>query len=142
MMVFKNGIFFMADTTVCIEPTPAELAETAILAADKAQMLDIEPKVAMLSFSNFGSVNHPLTQKVKRAVEIVKERAPYLKVDGEMQADTAVVPEILDKNYPFANCQGAGQRPDLPGPELRQHLLQTAGTASAGPRPSARSSWG
>ena len=134
MMVFKNGIFFMADTTVCIEPTPAELAETAILAANKAQMLDIEPKVAMLSFSNFGSVNHPQTQKVKRAVEIVKERAPYLKVDGEMQADTAVVPEILDKNYPFANIKGQANVlifPDLNSGNICYKLLARIGGAEA-----------
>ena len=134
MMVFKNGIFFMADTTVCIEPTPMELAETAILAADKAQMLDIEPKVAMLSFSNFGSVNHPQTQKVKRAVEIVKERAPYLKVDGEMQADTAVVPEILEKNYPFANIKGQANVlvfPDLNSGNICYKLLARIGGAEA-----------
>ena len=63
MMVFKKGIFLLADTTVCIEPTAEELAETAILAAEKARMLEIEPSVAMLSFSNFGSVNHPSGQK-------------------------------------------------------------------------------
>jgi malate dehydrogenase (oxaloacetate-decarboxylating)(NADP+) len=134
LMVFKNGIYFMADTTVCIEPTPAELAETAILAADKAQMLDIEPKVAMLSFSNFGSVNHPQTQKVKRAVEIVKERAPYLKVDGEMQADTATVPEILDKNYPFANFKGQANVlifPDLNSGNICYKLLARIGGAEA-----------
>ena len=63
MMVFKKGIFFMADTTVGIEPTAEELAETAILAAEKARMLEIEPAVAMLSFSNFGSVNHPQAKR-------------------------------------------------------------------------------
>jgi malate dehydrogenase (oxaloacetate-decarboxylating)(NADP+) len=134
MMVFKKGIFFMADTTVCIDPTPAELAETAILAADKALMLDIEPKVAMLSFSNFGSVHHPLTQKVKRAVEIVKERAPYLKVDGEMQADTAVMPEILDKNYPFATINGQANVlifPDLNSGNICYKLLARIGGAEA-----------
>jgi len=134
MMVFKNGTFFMADTTVCIDPTPEELAETAILAADKALMLDIEPKVAMLSFSNFGSVHHPLTQKVKRAVEIVKERAPYLKVDGEMQADTAVMPEILDKNYPFATINGQANVlifPDLNSGNICYKLLARIGGAEA-----------
>src|SRR6185369_14049235 len=65
MMVFKNRVVLMADTTVCIDPTPEELAETAILAAEKVRMLDIEPRVAMLSFANFGSVNHPQAKKVK-----------------------------------------------------------------------------
>ena len=134
MMVFKKGIFFMADTTVCIDPTPMELAETAILAADKALMLDIEPKVAMLSFSNFGSVHHPQTQKIKRAVEIVKERAPNLKVDGEMQADTAVVPEILEQNYPFSNFKGQANVlifPDLNSGNICYKLLARLGGAEA-----------
>jgi malate dehydrogenase (oxaloacetate-decarboxylating)(NADP+) len=134
MMVFKKGVFFMADTTVCIDPTPVELAETAILAADKAQMLDIEPKVAMLSFSNFGSSDHPQAQKVRKAVEIVKERAPYLKVDGEMQADTAVVPEMLDKNYPFANFKGQANVlvfPDLNSGNICYKLLARLGGAEA-----------
>ncbi len=134
MMVFKKGVFFMADTTVCIDPTPVELAETAILAADKAQMLDIEPKVAMLSFSNFGSSEHPQAQKVRKAVEIVKERAPYLKVDGEMQADTAVVPEMLDSNYPFSNIKGQANVlvfPDLNSGNICYKLLARLGGAEA-----------
>ena len=134
MMVFKKGIFFMADTTVCIDPTPMELAETAILAADKALMLDIEPKVAMLSFSNFGSVHHPQAQKIKRAVEIVKERAPYLQIDGEMQADTAVVPEILEQNYPFSNFKGQANVlifPDLNSGNICYKLLARLGGAEA-----------
>ncbi len=134
MMVFKKGVFFMADTTVCIDPTPVELAETAILAADKAQMLDIEPKVAMLSFSNFGSVDHPQAQKVRKAVEIVKERAPYLKVDGEMQADTAVVPEMLENNYPFSNIKGQANVlvfPDLNSGNICYKLLARLGGAEA-----------
>src|SRR6185369_2589433 len=107
MMVFKKGIYFLADTTVDIDPNPEELAETAILAAEKVRLLDIEPRIAMLSFSNFGSVNHPQALKVKRAVEIVKERAPELQVDGEMQADTAVMPEILEKSFSFSSMKGA-----------------------------------
>lgn len=75
MMVFKKGVYFMADTTVEIDPTAEELAETAILAAQNVKVFDIDPRVAMLSFSNFGSVRHPLSAKVRRAVEIVKERA-------------------------------------------------------------------
>jgi malate dehydrogenase (oxaloacetate-decarboxylating)(NADP+) len=134
MMVFKKGIFFLADTTVCIEPTSEELAETAILAADKARLLDIDPKVAMLSFSNFGSVSHPETKKVKRAVQIVKERAPGLMVDGEMQADTAVSPEILLSNYPFASLKGEANIlifPDLTSGNICYKLLHHLGGADA-----------
>jgi malate dehydrogenase (oxaloacetate-decarboxylating)(NADP+) len=132
VMVFKKGIFFLADTTVCIDPTPEELAETAILAAEKARLLEVEPQIAMLSFSNFGSVNHPLPKKVKRAAEIVKERAPWLVVDGEMQSDTAVNPEILSTNYPFAALNGAANVlifPDLNSGNICYKLLQRLGGA-------------
>uniref|UniRef100_A0A831U9W8 NADP-dependent malic enzyme n=1 Tax=Geobacter metallireducens TaxID=28232 RepID=A0A831U9W8_GEOME len=134
MMVFKKGIYFMADTTVCIEPTAEELAETAILAAEKVRMLDIEPTVAMLSFSNFGSVNHPQAQKVKRAVEIVKEKAPGLIVDGEMQSDTAVVTEILQKSFSFASLKEAANVlifPDLNSGNICYKLLHHLGGAEA-----------
>src|SRR5512133_56611 len=134
MMVFKKGIYFLADTTVCIDPTAEELAETAILAAEKVRMLEIEPSVAMLSFSNFGSVNHPLTQKVKKATEIVKQRAPELPVDGEMQSDTAVVSEILQKSFPFANLKEAANVlvfPDLNSGNICYKLLHHLGEAEA-----------
>jgi malate dehydrogenase (oxaloacetate-decarboxylating)(NADP+) len=134
MMVFKKGIIFLADTTVDIDPTAEELAETAILAAEKAKMLEFEPKVAMLSFSNFGSVLHPDTVKVKKAVEIVKQKAPDLEVDGEMQADTALVPEILQKNYPFATLKGQANVlifPDLNSGNICYKLLNRIGGADA-----------
>jgi len=134
MMVFKRGIFFLADATVCIDPTAEELAETAILAAETARLLEIEPRIAMLSFSNFGSVKHPHALTVKRAVEMVKERAPELVVDGEMQADTAVTPEILAANYPFANLKGAANVlifPDLTSGNICYKLLNCLGGADA-----------
>ncbi len=134
MMVFKKGIFLMADTTVCIEPTAEELAETAILAAEKARMLDLEPTVAMLSFSNFGSVNHPQAQKVKRAVDIVKEKEPELVIDGEMQSDTAVVTEFLQKSFSFASLKEAANVlifPDLNAGNICYKLLHRLGGAEA-----------
>jgi malate dehydrogenase (oxaloacetate-decarboxylating)(NADP+) len=134
LLVFKKGFFLLADTTVCIEPTPEELAETAILAAEKARLLEIDPRIAMLSFSNFGSVRHPQTLKVQRAVEIVKQRAPELVVDGEMQADTATVPEILEKNYPFASLKGQANIlifPDLNSGNICYKLLTRLGGADA-----------
>jgi malate dehydrogenase (oxaloacetate-decarboxylating)(NADP+) len=133
MMVFKKGVYFLADTTVTIDPTAEELAETAILAAEKVRMLDIEPRVAMLSFANFGSVNHPQAKKVKRAVEIVKERAPELIVEGEMQADTAVVPEILE-GYTFSKLKSNANIlifPDLNSGNICYKLLHHLGGAEA-----------
>ncbi len=133
MMVFKKGVYFLADTTVTIDPTAAELAETAILAADTARILDVDPSVAMLSFSNFGSVNSPQTIKVKKAVEIVKERCPDLKIDGEMQADTAVVPEILD-GFTFSKMKSPANVlifPDLNSGNICYKLLHHLGGADA-----------
>ena len=133
MMVFKNDVYFLADTTVTIDPTAEELAETAILAAEKVRMLDIEPRVAMLSFSNFGSANHAQARKVKRATEIVKERAPDLIVDGEMQADTAVSPGLLE-GFTFSKLKGKANIlifPDLNSGNICYKLLHHLGGAEA-----------
>jgi len=133
MMVFKKGVYFLADTTVTIDPTAEELAETAILAAEKVRMLDIEPRVAMLSFSNFGSVNHPQAIKVQRAVEIIKERSPDLVIEGEMQADTAVVPELLD-GFTFSKLKTSANIlifPDLNSGNICYKLLHHLGGAEA-----------
>ncbi len=101
MMIFKNQTIFIADATVNIDPTVEELAGIALLAAEKVRQFDIEPRIAMLSFSNFGSTNHPMTEKVRKATKLVKEAAPELIIDGEMMADTAMNPEILNEFYPF-----------------------------------------
>jgi malate dehydrogenase (oxaloacetate-decarboxylating)(NADP+) len=133
MMVSKKDVYFLADTTVTIDPTAEELAETAILAAEKVRMLDIEPRVAMLSFSNFGSVDHPQARKVRRATEIVKERAPELIVDGEMQADTAVVPELLN-GFTFSKLKTQANIlifPDLNSGNICYKLLHHLGGAEA-----------
>ena len=134
MMVFKKGIFFLADTTVCIEPSAIELAETAILAAGKARILEIEPSVAMLSMSNFGSVRHPQADKVRKAVEIVKEQEPGLVIDGEMQADTAVMAEILRTSFPFSSLKQPANVlifPDLTSGNICYKLLHHLGGADA-----------
>ena len=133
MMVFKKGVYFMADTTVEIDPSSEELAETAILAAQNVKVFDIDPRVAMLSFSNFGSVRHPLSDKVRRAVEIVKEREPDLIIDGEMQADTAVVQELLD-HFSFSKLKQTANVlifPDLNSGNIAYKLLARLGGAEA-----------
>ncbi len=91
MMIFKKRVLWFADTTVNIDPTAEELADIAIQTAHLAKSFMVqEPKVAMLSFSNFGSNSHPDANKVRKATEIVKQRNPDLVIDGEMQADTAL----------------------------------------------------
>ena len=136
MMIFKDRVMFFADTTVNIEPTAEDLVEIAVGAASVAKALDFEPRIAMLSFSNFGSVKHPQVEKVQKAVRLLKERYPDLCVDGEMQADTAVVPELLDTQYPFSDLSGKGLVnvlvfPDLVSGNIAYKLLQRLGQAEA-----------
>jgi malate dehydrogenase (oxaloacetate-decarboxylating)(NADP+) len=137
MMILKNGdIYFFADTTVNIEPTAEDLAEIALHCANEVKRFDVEPRVAMVSFSNFGSTRHHLSDKVSKATEIVKELAPDLLIDGEMQADTAVVPEILDSIYPFSTLKGKNAAnvlifPNLEAGNVAYKLLQRLGGAEA-----------
>jgi malate dehydrogenase (oxaloacetate-decarboxylating)(NADP+) len=104
--MFKGRMLVLADTTVNIDPTAEQLAETAVLTAETARRFNLEPRVAMISFSNFGSTKHPAAEKVQEAVRILQEQHPELIVEGEMQADTAVVPEIAAADYPWSVIQG------------------------------------
>ncbi len=134
VMATKKQLYFFADTTVNIEPTAEELAETALLAANVARDFNIEPRIAMLSFSNFGSTRHPLSEKVRIATELVKQQAPDLMVDGEMQADTAVVPEIIEETYPFSRLKGGANVlifPSLEAANIAYKLMARIGGAEA-----------
>src|SRR5690606_4687355 len=102
VLILKDRLFFLADTTVNIEPDAETLAEIAISTARFARRFDVTPRVAMISFSNFGSNPHPSARKVRRAVELVRGREPGLEIDGEMQADTAVLASILEEHYPWS----------------------------------------
>lgn len=108
MMVIKGSVYFFADATVNIDPTAEDIAEIAILSANEAKRFNIKPKVALLSFSNFGSARHSSSEKIQKALRIIREKDPALMVDGEMQGDTAVVPEIMDNFYPFSMLAGKG----------------------------------
>jgi malate dehydrogenase (oxaloacetate-decarboxylating)(NADP+) len=134
MMIFRQQTFFFADTTVNIEPDAQTLAEIATATARFATRLGVEPRVAMLSFSNFGSVKHPAAAKVQQAVALLHEREPELQVDGEMQADTAVVERILTRVYPFAKLRGPANVlifPDLDAANIAYKLLTRLGQAQA-----------
>jgi malate dehydrogenase (oxaloacetate-decarboxylating)(NADP+) len=106
LLMFKGQMFVFADTTVNINPTAEQLAEIAQQSAETARRFNLDPRVAMISFSNFGSTTHPDSEKVRDAVRILKERCPKLVVEGEMQADTAVVPYIAQTDYPWSAIQG------------------------------------
>jgi len=134
MLVFDKQVVFCADTTVNINPTSDQLAQIAYAAARVVRTLGIEPRVAMLSFSNFGSVRHPDARKVSDAVAILRERHPDLIVDGEMQANTAVDEDLLRSTYPFSTLTEPANVlifPDLSAGNIAYKLLNHLGGATA-----------
>ncbi len=133
IMIVGKKVYIFTDATVNIDPSAEDLADIALLAADFARQLGLEPRVALLSFSNFGSTRHPMSEKVRRAVDILREKAPNLAVDGEMQADTAVVAEIVDERYPFSRVKDANVLvfPDLEAANIAYKLLARLGKAEA-----------
>jgi malate dehydrogenase (oxaloacetate-decarboxylating)(NADP+) len=133
IMVVGKRTYLFTDATVNIDPGSEDLADIAFLAADFARQLGIEPRVALLSFSNFGSTPHPLSEKVRQAVKIIRERGAEFPVDGEMQADTAVVPELIDERYPFSQVRDANVLvfPSLEAANIAYKLVARLGNAQA-----------
>ncbi len=134
MLVFEKHIVFFGDTTVNIEPTAEQLAQIGWSAAGLARTFGISPRIAMLSFSNFGSVKHPESAKVAEAVRMLRLRDPSLVVDGEMQADTAFSSEILTTRYPFSALKEAANVlifPNLSSGNIAYKLLTQLGGATA-----------
>jgi malate dehydrogenase (oxaloacetate-decarboxylating)(NADP+) len=134
MLVFDKHVVFCADTTVNIDPSAEQLAQIAYSAARIVRTFGIEPRVAMLSFSNFGSVRHPDAEKVSRAVQLVRQRDPNLVVDGEMQADSALNERILTDSYPFSALKEAANVlifPNLSAGNIAYKLLNQLGGATA-----------
>ncbi|MGC1378158.1 MAG: phosphate acyltransferase, partial [Anaerolineales bacterium] len=140
IIIIGDKTYFFTDATVNIDPSAEDLADIACLAADFARSMEVEPRVAFLSFSNFGSTPHPLSEKVRRAVELTKARCDpstgsgqAFVVDGEMQADTAVVPEIIDERFPFSAVKDANVLvfPSLESANIAYKLLARLGNAKA-----------
>jgi malate dehydrogenase (oxaloacetate-decarboxylating)(NADP+) len=134
MLVFEKQLVFCADTTVTIDPTAEQLAQIAFSASRIARTMGVEPRIAMLSFSNFGSVRHPETEKMARAVTLLRQRDPSLVVDGEMQADTAFDPEIIERDYPFSTLKEQANVlifPNLSAGNIAYKLLNHLGGATA-----------
>jgi malate dehydrogenase (oxaloacetate-decarboxylating)(NADP+) len=134
MLVFEKHVVFFGDTTVNIEPSAEQLAQIAWSAAGLARTFGISPRIAMLSFSNFGSVRHPEAQKVAQAVSMLRLRDPSLVVDGEMQADTAFSGDILATRFPFAALKEAANVlifPNLSAGNIAYKLLTQLGGATA-----------
>jgi malate dehydrogenase (oxaloacetate-decarboxylating)(NADP+) len=131
MVVTKQGVRFLADTTINIEPDAESLAEIAILAADAVSELGLEPRVAMLSFSNFGDAPHPASKRVAEATAIAQRLRPDLVIDGEMQANVALDEEARAV-YPFSKLKGSANVlvfPNLDAGNAAYKLLQVTGNA-------------
>jgi malate dehydrogenase (oxaloacetate-decarboxylating)(NADP+) len=132
-LITRSGdLLFLADTSVNIDPSAEDLVEIALCAAQEARRFGLVPRVAMLSFSNFGSTQHPFCDKVRKAVELLHKADPTLIVDGEIMADVAVSPEKLEQTYPFSSLKGGANVlvfPDLASANITYKLLTTVGGA-------------
>jgi malate dehydrogenase (oxaloacetate-decarboxylating)(NADP+) len=134
MLVFEKHVVFCGDTTVNIDPTAEQLAQIGYAASRIVRTFGVEPRIAMLSFSNFGSVRHPDADKAARAVSLLRERDPSVVVDGEMQADTALDESILRGNYPFSALKEPANVlifPNLSAGNIAYKLLKHLGGATA-----------
>ncbi len=135
LLLTKKGPIFLADTTVNFNPTAEELADITLMVAKEVRNLNITPRIAMLSYSNFGSSDSPEARLVAEATKIVKRKSPSLMVDGEMQASIAFSPEILRENYPFSSLVGQEVNtlifPNLAAGNVAYNLLKEVGGADA-----------
>jgi len=135
MLMTKRGPIFLADTTINFNPTAEELAEITLLVAKEVRNLNVVPKVAMLSYSNFGSSSGVEAKLVAEATKIVKAKSPSLVVDGEMQASLAFNKEVLKDNYPFSNLVDEDVNvlifPNLTAGNVAYNLLKEIGGADA-----------
>ena len=102
MIVMQNSVKFFADTVFNIDPDAETLADITVQTADAVQSFGVAPRIAMISYSNFGSVVHPTTRKIQEAIELVRRRRPDLEIDGEMQPETALNEEVRKQHYPFS----------------------------------------
>jgi malate dehydrogenase (oxaloacetate-decarboxylating)(NADP+) len=135
LLLTKRGPIFLADTTVNFNPTAEELADITLLVAKEVRNFNLTPRIAMLSYSNFGSSNSPEARLVSDARKIVKQRNPSLIVDGEMQASVAFNKEILKDNYPFSELVDQDVNtlifPNLAAGNVAYNLLKEVGGADA-----------
>jgi malate dehydrogenase (oxaloacetate-decarboxylating)(NADP+) len=135
LMLTKRGPLFLADTTVNISPTAEELADITLLAAREVQNFNVTPRIAMLSYSNFGSSDTAEAKLVATARELVKRKMPNLIVDGEMQVSVAFNKELMKENYPFSELANKDVNtlifPNLTAGNVAYNLLKEVGDADA-----------
>jgi malate dehydrogenase (oxaloacetate-decarboxylating)(NADP+) len=135
LMLTKKGPLFLADTTVNFNPTAEELADITLMVAKEVRQFNITPRIAMLSYSNFGSSNSPEARLVAEARKLVKQKMPSLIVDGEMQASVAFNNELMKENYPFCELVDKNVNtlifPNLASGNVAYNLLKELDTADA-----------
>jgi malate dehydrogenase (oxaloacetate-decarboxylating)(NADP+) len=132
MVILRNTVKFFADTTVNLEPNEEDIAEIAIVCADSVRELGVEPRVALLSFSNFGSTRHHLSAKMAKAASLVRSLRPDLEIDGEMQANVALSGQLLKDLYPFCHLTGEANVlifPSLEAGNIAYKLMERFGGA-------------
>ena len=128
-LLLPSGNTFIADTYVNDDPTPEQLAEIAVMAAETVRRFGIEPKVALLSHSNFGSSDCPSASKMREALELIKARAPELMIDGEMHGDAALVESIRNDRMPDSPLKGSANilvMPNMEAARISYNLLRVS----------------
>jgi malate dehydrogenase (oxaloacetate-decarboxylating)(NADP+) len=134
MMVLKNSVKFFGDTVFNLDPDAETLADITVQMADAVSALGVGPRVAMISYSNFGSVDHPEVHKIQRALELVRDRRPELEIDGEMRPEVALDPERRREHFPFAKLTRSANVlvfPTLSAGNAAYQTLKALGGASA-----------
>ncbi|MCA3626904.1 MAG: NADP-dependent malic enzyme [Methylobacterium sp.] len=132
LMIASKGAFFLADTHVNEDPTAEQLAEIGIRAAAEVRRFGIEPKIALISHSDFGSHDSESARKMRRAAELIAARAPQIEVDGEMQADSALSDKVRERVLPHSNLKGVANillMPDLDAANIANELTKVIGDA-------------
>jgi len=135
IMITKKGPVFFADTTINVNPTAEDLVEITVLTAWAVQQFNVKPRIALLSFSNFGASDESSARKVRDAIAILHQKYPGMMVDGEMQANFALNPNLLSDNFPFCEFASEGANtlifPNLDAGNIAYKLLQEIGAAEA-----------
>ena len=133
-LILPTGPLFMADTYVSYDPEPEQLAEITMLSAEQVLRFGIEPKIALVSHSNFGTEDTKSARKMRAALAILHERAPDLEVEGEMHSDSALSPFIRDEIFPTSRLKGAANlliMPSLDAANIAFNLLKVASHSTA-----------